>query len=70
MLKAEFCHAIEKEENEFPTKFRVDRWTRDDGGGGVTCIIQDGHVFEKAGVNVSVVHGTLPPGAVAQMKSR
>lgn len=68
--KAEFCRALEAEENEFPTKFKVDRWTRAEGGGGVTCVIQDGHVFEKAGVNVSVVHGLLPPGAVAQMKSR
>ncbi|CAL8109102.1 unnamed protein product [Orchesella dallaii] len=69
-IQAEFCRALEKEENEFPTKFKVDRWTRSEGGGGVTCIIQDGHVFEKAGVNISVVHGNLPPGAVAQMKSR
>ena len=29
-----------------------------------------GKVFEKAGVNVSVVHGKLPPAAVQQMKSR
>ena len=39
---------------------QVDRWTRPEGGGGVTCILQNGHVFEKAGVNVSVVHGNLP----------
>ena len=51
-------------------KFRVDRWTREEGGGGVTCIIQDGHVFEKAGVGVSVVHGLIPASAVAQMNAR
>lgn len=40
------------------------------GGGGITCIIQDGQVFEKAGVNISVVHGVLPPQAVQQMRTR
>lgn len=48
----------------------VDRWTRKEGGGGITCIIQNGRVFEKAGVNISVVYGMLPPAAVQQMKSR
>ncbi|CAD0201988.1 unnamed protein product [Chrysodeixis includens] len=51
-------------------KFKVDRWLRKDGGGGITCVLQDGRVFEKAGVNISVVSGTLPPGAVQQMRSR
>jgi len=40
------------------------------GGGGITCVLQDGTVFEKAGVNISVVYGDLPPAAVQQMKSR
>lgn len=40
------------------------------GGGGITCVMQDGEVFEKAGVNISVVMGNLPPAAVQQMKSR
>jgi coproporphyrinogen III oxidase len=51
-------------------QFKVDRWTREEGGGGVTCIIQDGVVFEKAGVNISVVHGDLPPQAAQQMRAR
>lgn len=51
-------------------KFKVDRWTRKEGGGGITCVLQDGRVFEKAGVNISVVSGTLPPAAVQQMRSR
>ena len=67
--QAEVCRALENEE-EPNTKFRVDRWTRAEGGGGVTCVIQGGKTFEKAGVNVSVVHGTLPAGAVVQMKDR
>lgn len=52
------------------TKFIIDRWERQEGGGGISCVMQDGRIFEKAGVNVSVVHGHLPPGAVQQMRSR
>ena len=69
-LQHDFCRALEAEEDKNTTKFRVDRWTREEGGGGITCIIQDGDVFEKAGVGVSVVHGLIPPSAVAQMNAR
>jgi coproporphyrinogen III oxidase len=41
-------------------RFREDRWKRDGGGGGITRVIADGNVFEKGGVNTSVVHGELP----------
>lgn len=40
------------------------------GGGGISCVLQDGEVFEKAGVNISVVSGNLPPPAVKEMTSR
>lgn len=40
------------------------------GGGGITCIIQDGSTFERAAVNISVVQGNLPPQAVAEMRNR
>ncbi|KAG6462041.1 hypothetical protein O3G_MSEX013024 [Manduca sexta] len=90
-IQAEFCKALEKEEDQawddektvddydfdndifLPSpeaKFKVDRWQRKEGGGGITCVLQDGRVFEKAGVNISVVSGTLPPAAVQQMRSR
>ncbi|PLW48967.1 hypothetical protein PCANC_10676 [Puccinia coronata f. sp. avenae] len=52
------------------TKFRWDHWERSSGGSGTSCILQDGAVFEKAGVNVSIVHGSLPPAAVSQMRHR
>lgn len=69
-VQADFCRALEAEENDETIKFTVDKWKREEGGGGVTCVLQDGGVFEKAGVNISVVSGHLPPGAVAQMRSR
>lgn len=67
-VQKDFCKALEIEED--CNKFIVDRWERKEGGGGITCVLQDGKVFEKAGVNISVVAGQLPPGAVAQMRSR
>lgn len=68
-IQTDFCRSLESEEN-FGKKFTVDRWERNEGGGGITCVLQDGDVFEKAGVNISVVHGVLPKGAIQQMKSR
>ena len=41
-------------------KFEEDIWKRPGGGGGKTRILNKGKVFEKGGVNVSVVHGDLP----------
>jgi coproporphyrinogen III oxidase len=46
--------------------FVVDRWTRPEGGGGISRVLEDGGVFERAGVLFSHVHGTqLPPSASA-----
>jgi len=46
---------------------RSDAWQRpDDGGGGVTRVIENGIVFERGGVNYSRVRGPrLPPSASA-----
>ena len=46
--------------------FLRDEWTRPEGGGGITRLIEEGGVFERAGVNFSHVHGaSLPPSASA-----
>ncbi len=47
--------------------FREDAWTREaGGGGGRTRVLEEGEVFEKAGVNYSFVTGeALPPSATA-----
>ena len=47
-------------------RFRSDRWVRDEGGGGVSRLIEGGELFERAGVLFSHVKGkTLPPSASA-----
>jgi coproporphyrinogen III oxidase len=46
--------------------FRRDSWTRPEGGGGVSCLIEEGGLFERGGVNLSHVQGErLPPSASA-----
>lgn len=40
-----------------PTTFQRESWQRDGGGGGTMAVLREGRVFEKAGVNVSAVHG-------------
>ncbi|MCK9508998.1 MAG: oxygen-dependent coproporphyrinogen oxidase, partial [Pigmentiphaga sp.] len=46
--------------------FRADAWTRPEGGGGISRLIEGGQVFERAGVLFSHVSGaTLPPSASA-----
>jgi len=46
--------------------FRRDAWTRPEGGGGVSCLIEEGKLFERGGVNFSHVTGNaLPASATA-----
>lgn len=40
-----------------PVMFKRETWERDGGGGGTMAVLRNGRVFEKAGVNVSAVHG-------------
>ncbi|AEE82291.1 unnamed protein product [Arabidopsis thaliana] len=61
------CEAIEAVE-EGP-KFKEDVWSRPGGGGGISRILQDGNVWEKAGVNVSVIYGVMPPEAYRAAKA-
>jgi coproporphyrinogen III oxidase len=47
-------------------QFRRDEWTRAEGGGGISRLIEDANVFERGGVNFSHVTGQrLPPSASA-----
>ncbi len=57
-LQDDICIAIEKADGD--AKFQQDQWSRPEGGGGKTRLIQDGNVLEKGGVNFSAVHGPTP----------
>jgi len=58
-----------------PAKFEVTETTRSaedggDAGGGLMSVMRGGCVFEKVGVNVSTVYGTLGEQAQAAMMAR
>ncbi len=57
-LQTEICNSLEKLDGK--SKFLTDPWSRKDGGGGVTRVIQSGALIEKGGVNFSAVHGKTP----------
>jgi coproporphyrinogen III oxidase len=47
-------------------RFERDEWTRAEGGGGITRILEGGKLLERAGIGFSHVTGTqLPPSASA-----
>ena len=46
--------------------FRRDQWERPEGGGGLSCVLEEGNVLERGGVNYShVFGGGLPASATA-----
>lgn len=63
-LQDEICAALEHADGK--ATFLEDRWERPGGGGGKTRVIANGNVFEKGGVNTSVVHGELPEAMAQQ----
>ncbi len=49
--------------------FEIDRWTKEDGSGsGITSVICDGNVFEKGGVNFSIVQGNKMPKSASAIR--
>jgi len=59
-LQKAICGAVSEIDGK---DFRIDEWVRPEGGGGKSCILQDGEIFEKAGVNFSHVYGDALPAA-------
>ncbi len=66
-LQQELCDALEALDGR--ARFSSDAWERAGGGGGVARVLQDGAVLEKAGVNVSDVHGALAPSLAQRLPS-
>ena len=50
--------------------FKQDVWERENGGGGISRVMSGGKVFEKAGVSLSVVYGSMPQEALASATER
>jgi len=49
--------------------FEKDHWTKKDGNGsGITSVICDGNVFEKGGVNFSIVQGNKMPKSATTLR--
>lgn len=49
--------------------FEKDHWTKKDGNGsGITSVISDGNVFEKGGVNFSIVEGNKMPKSASALR--
>lgn len=64
-LQIDICTALENADGK--ATFIEDKWTREEGGGGNTRVISNGAVFEKGGVNTSVVFGTVTPAMRTQL---
>ena len=51
------------------TVFEQDHWSRDDQrGNGISCIISNGNVFEKGGVNFSIIRGDKMPKSASALR--
>ncbi|KAF9235643.1 Coproporphyrinogen III oxidase [Melanogaster broomeanus] len=78
-LQVEIVTAFEQLDPNAP-KFKRDSWVREQGGRGLSCVFACTPgpeestspletKLEKAGINVSVVHGMLPPAAIKEMRA-
>ena len=56
-LQDDICNALEIADGK--SKFVEDVWQRPEGGGGKTRVLANGNVFEKGGVNTSIVYGDV-----------
>lgn len=63
-LQDSICQALAEEDGQ--SGFAEDSWSRAEGGGGRSRVMEEGAIFEKAGINFSHVFGPgLPTSATA-----
>ncbi len=65
-LQNRICQSLEAADGL--ATFKEDQWERPEGGGGKTRVIAQGKVFEKGGVNTSVVFGEVTGLMRSQLK--
>ncbi len=65
-LQNRICTALEQVDGK--ANFLEDKWERKEGGGGRTRVIANGNVFEKGGVNTSIVFGDVTEAMRKQLK--
>ncbi|HEX5056496.1 MAG TPA: oxygen-dependent coproporphyrinogen oxidase [Gammaproteobacteria bacterium] len=60
-LQNRICATLEQADGR--ARFHEDRWQREEGGGGISRVIEAGAIFEKGGVNFSRVRGSKMPAS-------
>jgi coproporphyrinogen III oxidase len=65
-LQAHICSEFETIDGK--ACFIEDKWSRTEGGGGISRVLEQGAVFEKAGVNFSEVYGEKLPASATSSR--
>ena len=65
-FQSELCKDMEAVDKK--ATFFHDHWQRPEGGGGISCVMENGNLFEKAGVNFSHISGTSLPHAASKSR--
>ncbi len=67
-LQIQCCDQFQAFDSESP--FFTEQWTHQAGGGGITCVIENGQVFEKGAVNFSHIKGDSLPATARSSRSQ
>ncbi len=66
-IQEKICQEISRADGK--GTFNRDQWERPEGGGGLTRVLTNGRILEKAGVNFSAVEGPLTLEMASNLKS-